>query len=528
MTDAKDSLMKSPYLSASVAGLLIGTSYIPFPPWAIFFAFVPLWLAWLSSHSVRRVFLLGWTTQIVLTLIGFNWVAHTVHEFGHLPWVFSIVILFGFAAISTLSIPLAGVAWWWFGRYFRLSEHARVWTLPIFLSIGERIFPMIFDWHLGYTWLWAGLPGFHLADVIGFTGLSTIGLFANAGVTITYLRARRGRPWIALGTAIPAALVAINLLGWWHGRGAGPTDAVTRVQIVQADIENEEKLAAETGSAFRDVVIDRFARLTEQGLVDKPDFTVWPETAFPELISDREMSGFYPMKLRDLAVRFGVTLFTGGYGRNPRTRQPSNAFFTIGKTGQWMAEPYVKTMLLAFGEYFPGADLFPRLRTWFPEVGNFERGPGPTVLEASGIRIGAQICYEGLFDWFSRGLAKKGAEIIVNLTNDSWYGTWEEPYQHLYMTLARAVETRRPLVRSTNTGISTVILASGRVLAQSPMHEPWQRTYEVPYLRSPPLTIFSRWGYWLMPILLGIGLALVTWRGRENSSSASRKTAPRA
>jgi apolipoprotein N-acyltransferase len=118
-----------------------------------------------------------------------------------------------------------------------------------------------------------------------------------------------------------------------------------------------------------------------------------------------------------------------------------------------------------------------------------------------------------LFDWFTRGLADKGAQILVNITNDSWYGTWEQPYQHLYMTLARAVEVRRPLVRATNTGISAVALASGEILPLSPVHQAWQHAYEVPYRIDPERTVFTRWGYLLFPWLLGLGLlGLAFWR----------------
>src|SRR3954471_24806163 len=102
----RNSLMKSPYLLAIVAGLLVGTSYIPFPPWAIFFCFIPLWIAWLRAPTWTQVFWTGWLAQFVLTLLGFNWVSYTVHEFGHLPWVGAIAVLFGFASICTLSIPL--------------------------------------------------------------------------------------------------------------------------------------------------------------------------------------------------------------------------------------------------------------------------------------------------------------------------------------------------------------------------------------------------------------------------------------
>ena len=99
--------------------------------------------------------------------------------------------------------------------------------------------------------------------------------------------------------------------------------------------------------------------------------------------------------------------------------------------------------------------------------------------------MGAQICYESLFPGFSRSLAELGAQFIVNVTNDSWYGSWQEPYQHMYMTLARGVEFRRPVLRVTNTGISTVSLASGEILERSPIHQPWAGLYEVPYLKNP-------------------------------------------
>jgi len=125
---------------------------------------------------------------------------------------------------------------------------------------------------------------------------------------------------------------------------------------------------------------------------------------------------------------------------------------------------YSKTILLAFGEYIPGEQIFPEIRDWLPETGHFARGSGPTsLLNWNGYKMGAQICYESLFPGFSRSLAELGAQFIVNATNDSWYGTWQEPYQHMYMTLARGVEFRRPVLRVTNTGVSTVSLLRGNL-----------------------------------------------------------------
>lgn len=514
--------MKSPYLLAIISGLLIGTSYIPFPPWAIFFCFIPLWIAWLSSPSWGRVFWTGWLTQFVLTLLGFNWVSHTVHEFGHLPWPAAIAVLLGFASICTLSIPLAGVVWWWFDRAFKLKGASRIWAIVAFMCIGERVFPMIFDWHFGYTWLWAGFPAYQLADTVGFIGLSNIGLLFNGLFLNAWLLAKEGRRWWPWAVAPLAAFALLNLAGHFRVKSLPAPDARLSFLLVQANIGNEEKLISEKGvSGFRETVIDKFFRLTEEGVLEnggKVDFAVWPETAFPEFIPEPTLSTGYPFTLRQRLTGLRTKLITGGYSFQEKTRKPTNSFFVLSEFGQWMAPPYHKTVLLAFGEYFPGDQFFPKLREWFPEVADFGRGPGPTVLEAGQVKLGAQICYEGLFDWFTRDLANKGAQLIVNLTNDSWYGTWMQPYQHGYMTLARAIEVRRPLIRSTNTGISTVVLADGQILEQSPLHKEWQHYYEVPYLSQPPVTPFMTWGYWLIPGLIALtllALPLLAFRRKQ-------------
>lgn len=529
----------STYSLAILSGILIGTSYIPLPPWAIFFCYLPLWSAWLKEKSAAKIFWSGWLTQFVLTLIGFNWVSYTVHEFGHLPWPVAFLVLLLFCGFANLYVPLAGLLWFWFCRTLKIDGHRRLWALPIFMSLGERAFPMIFDWHFGYTWLWASFPAFHLADTVGFIGLSNIGLFFNALFLEAWVRRQEGRPWIKWAAAVPVLFLLLNVAGWARSKTLPQEDAKLTFLIVQANIGNQEKLAAEKGWAYRDIVIDRFKKTTEQGLALRPaDYIVWPETAFPELIEDAGLSRGYASRLRSMVREFNTSLITGGYSTlqarmdgNPFMegvvdpsveRKITNSFFIINPEGRWVAAPYHKTVLLAFGEYLPGGDWWPIVREWVPAIGDFGRGPGPTVIESRGVKMGAQICYEGLFDWFNRALANQGAQIIVNLTNDSWYGTWQQPYQHGYMTLARAIEVRRPLVRSTNTGISSVILASGEILELSPLHKEWFQHYEVPYATNPVPTAFMGWGYWLIPTLLGFGLlALVTF-GRRSSTTKGK------
>ena len=500
-----------------LTGILVGTSYIPFPPWAIFFCYVPLWISWFEEKSTREIFWTGWVSQFVLTLIGFNWVAHTVHEFGHFPWPATVVVLLLFCSFANLQVPLVGLAWFYFCKYLKIGPRGKIWLLPLFACVGERVFPMIFDWHNGYTFLWAGFPALQLADIFGFIGLSSISLMFNGFFLWAWWLWRQKKVWWRAAAVPPVAFLLLNVWGHYHGVAQPQPDATKKFLIVQANIGNEEKVAAEQGVRFRDVVVNRFTELTQQGLQQSghADFAIWPETAFPEIIDSPSLAAGYPLKLKSFLLGQKVQLITGGYSRVFPSGKITNSFFVLGENGEWLTPPYHKTMLLAFGEYLPLGEWLPFVRKAVPEIGDFGRGPGPTVLTAGDLKIGAQICYEGLFDWFSRRQALQGAHMMVNLTNDSWFGTWEQPYQHGYMTLARAVEVRRPMVRSTNTGISTVALASGEIMELSPLHKEWFHLYDVPYATQPQTTIFMRWGYWLIPALLVLGIALVALRSRK-------------
>lgn len=502
--------MKRAIALSILSGILIGTSYIPFPPWAIFFCFVPLWWAWMNATSIKQVFLYGWIAQALFTLIGFNWVAHTVHEFGHLPWPVAILALLAFASFANLHVPIAGALWFLFTKILKCDDRIRILLLPLFVAVAEIVFPMIFDWHFGYTWLYAGFPGAQLGDIIGFQALSTIGIFLNLISYYAVLDFRVGARKQALVhvAALVVAFLLINVAGYFWVQRLPTPDKTVEVLAVQANIGNLEKQFAERGNGFRDYIFNRYRNMTLEGLQKWPEtqFVVWPETAHPEtLVTTSSPMGlnFHLKKLVDEAQK---TFIIGTYSTKIGTDLPTNSIFVL-EPGKRMGESfYHKTNLLAFGEYFPGGDWFPGLYNLVPEVSHFARGEGPTILDAGHLRFGAQICYEGLFPNFTRNLAQKGAQILVNLTNDSWFGTWAEPYQHGYMTLSRAIEVRRPLIRATNTGITTAIYASGQIQSFSPLHQEYLSHFEIPFYSSQEPTIFQGFGYYLLPLFLMIWL----------------------
>lgn len=490
----------------------MGTSYIPFPPWALLFCFVPLLSHWLKESSTKNVFWTGWICQFTFTLIGFNWVAYTIHEFGRMPWPIAIVGLLIFCSFANLHIPLAGIVW---HRLFKNTPNTGVKTtsLIVLLILAERLFPMIFDWNMGYTWLWAKFPAYHLADWVGFMGLSTL-TWAFQGLFLFTWVYRQGPKRYAGLIASIFAFLLLNVAGWLH-KPETKNFHELKVAVIQANIGNLEKQMTEEGYGFRQSIIDRYLALSRRESINNPDFYLWPETAFPDYLTPQSyMLGVYGRQVRSFLEEQNATLLTGTYGISSKGRM-TNSLAALGKEG-FLTGAYHKTHLLAFGEFIPGATYFPVLKKWLPMVADFERGPGPTVLEVNGLPMGVQICYEGLFDRFTRGLARKGAWVIVNVTNDSWYGTWQEPYQHMTMTLARSIEVRLPLIRATNTGISTVQLPTGETLEKSPLAQAWSHTYTVPYTPTPTLTFFAGFGYWVFPLFLVALLIWTLWNRKRN------------
>ena len=520
-------------LLASLSGILTGTSYIPFPAWAVFFCYIPLWWAVLKAvkqnKSYKYIFFLGWISQFVLTLIGFNWIYYLSREFGQLPIIVSGLTLLLFATFMHIYIPLSLILAVSIQKRFQLTLKKLIFLLALCLIILERYWPSIFEWNLGYTFLWMNWPWAQWADTVGFWGLSSFILMIQACVLYLFIEKKSfSQKKFSILCSILGLFLVVT---WFFGEYKkinykNKTDQQLWVTIVQANISNQEKLQAEKGSAYQPFVINAHIQITEKELNRleqqnslKPDFIIWPETALPiALDTDYHYRPHQQYLLKNIR-KWGTQLITGAYSQDLEKYDHlgqnliRNSVFFINETGE-NEKPYFKTDLLVFGEYMPFGKEFPILYKIFPFVGVYEKGPGPVqkiikTQKGQQLSVGPQICYESLNPGFSRGLAEKNNQIFFNLTNDSWFGWWAEPYQHMIMTLGRGLENRRPLVRSTNTGISTVITAAGDILEQSPINKTWASTYQIPYSEKNELTFYTKWGYldelfWLLLILLTI------------------------
>lgn len=506
-----------------LSGVMIGTSYIPFPPWALLFCYVPLFL-WLEEdvYSRRKAFVGAWVTQFILSLIGFHWIAYTAFEFGGFNWALSLLTLILFAAFIHLHIPIAALISHEIHRRFKLQGIQALFVYALVFALVERAWPMIFPWHMGYTLLYARIPVFQWADVIGFDGLSALVFLLNAWVAHIWQKQDDMQAVFKHAPMLAILVIVLMFGGIWKKKYWRKTDEILHVLAVQPNIGNAEKIYAEHGISYKAKIMFKLNSLTQKGLIDNldSDLIVWPETAFPDYIDRPEKSKAQIDLLKSALGTYNKPIVMGAFSQDPPGERSFsyNGLALVNAQGEILAGPYRKTNLLAFGEYLPLSETFPSLLKLLPFVANFGRGSGPITLDwkrPSGqvVKIGGQICYDGLFPEFTRGLAKNGADILVNVTNDSWFGVPAEPRQHMIMTLARAIEVRRPMIRSTNTGITTGILASGEVLEKSPTKEEWTGYFPLEYKTNPGLTFYTRFGH-LDWVLLLIALAALLGGGK--------------
>ncbi len=527
---------------ATLSGILIGTSYIPFPAWAVGFCYLPLWygltqlqeknsLLPLKNQLVQHFFY-AWWMQFLLSLIGFNWIAYTAHEFGHLPWAVSVIALLLFATFMHLYFPLAAALSHFLKRRFSLNTNQYLIVHALTLALLERIWPSIFEWNLGYTLFWMKWPIFQIADTIGFYGLSSLIMLFQAFLLIAFIQFKNEKKMaLAIIGLLFISVVSLSYVGISKAKKWTSTNQSISIAVTQANISNEEKLASELGADFQPVVVNKYLNLVDfylQNKTQKPQIIIWPETALPISLDPVYLQRNLQTKILSKVNEWNIPLITGAYSQDLFQKNSQNqimirnAVFFL-QPNSFQIKPYFKSQLLAFGEYLPFGEQFPFLYNLFPFVGNYQRGPGPTqqvitLANNQTIALGPQICYESLDPGFSRGLANKNVDLIFNVTNDSWYGDWSEPYQHLTMNLARAIEVRRPLIRATNTGFSSAVLANGTILARSKMNTEWMHTFEIKYISSAEKSFYTKWGHydWIILFIVLIGLLLIRFKQSES------------
>ena len=506
-------------LLAALSGILLTGAFPKIGlDWLIWFALLPLLYA-LKEMPVRSAFGMGFVTGLIHFLSLLYWLVPVMRTYGYLPAYLSIAVLCLFAAVLALFIALFSTAMAGLGK----TPIRGLIMIPISWVALEYLRSFIFS---GFPWELLGYSQFNrlqliqISDILGVYGLSALIAFANGTLFISLLCFTKSR-WqdshistrLAAGSIITlvAALVLTLLYGNWRltdidKRIAAASKA--RVAVVQGNIDQ----AIKWDPAFQIDTVKKYNRLSASMLEQYPDLIVWPESATPFYF-------LYDIKPSELVFE-GIYQATVDYligspsfvRKNEVTQYLNSAYLISPQTKT--IDKYDKTHLVPYGEYVPFKKWLPFLGKVVAQVGDFKAGTIGKTLRWKEEQIGVQICYEIIFPELSRAMARNHASLLINITNDAWFGKTSGPYQHFSMTVFRAVENRRSLARAANTGISGFIDPAGRILAATELLKEAALTRAVPLLKAQ--TVYTRVGdlfarLCMAAVLLVIVFEFVRW-----------------
>ena len=494
-------------LLVSLSGCLYFLAFPGFDLWPLaFVALVPLFVALDARppHRTKRAVLLGIVFGLVTNLGGYYWLVGMLQDFSGFP--FLLCLLFAIILCTYQGGLLAVFAW----LYHRASGRGwqAILVAPLAFGAAELVYPLLFQSY--YAAHFHDLPAMiQVVDLGGPILLSMIAVAVNAAVyQVGRALWRRSRPpW--KGPAVAVGLLAATLIygavriPQVDARAAeSPELTVGMVQVsmgIFAKRENpREGLERHIGQSLE----------LERG--EQIDLLVWPESAYTYFLPEGVTN------VRDWVMGpLETPILFGGLARRTVDGEERhyNTAFLVDETGE-IQGTYDKTYLLAFGEYLPFGDTFPILYDWSPHSGRFTPGSHVRPLHLGDYRISALVCYEDIIPGFVREAVEEGdPHLLVNMTNDAWFGDTSEPWQHLALAKFRAVEHHRYLVRSTNSGVSAIIDPVGRTVGEIGVMERGNLHGDVRMMTGwTPYQTLGAWPAWLA--LAGI-LVLAFWKRRQ-------------
>jgi apolipoprotein N-acyltransferase len=275
--------------------------------------------------------------------------------------------------------------------------------------------------------------------------------------------------WLALPKTGPKAaalglLACLAAYGLWAVNQAVPNDGEFTAGLVQGDVDQ----AVKWDKSYQSETVNGYLALSQRTMAGQPDIIFWPETAMP---LNLQTPGELVSRIMAFVGRNNVPLVTGGPGLAwDRDRElVYNRAFLL--TPGLVAPAYDKEHLVPFGEYAPFGQDIPILEGLLQGVGAFTPGVMVAPVRTGRLAMGMLICYESIFPELAQKRVQDGANVLINLSNDAWFGRSAAPRQHLDLAALRAVEQGRYLVRCTNTGISAVIDPRGRITNQTPLFQ---------------------------------------------------------
>lgn len=377
-------------------------------------------------------------------------------EFGLVNSYISYFI--ALAALNFLMLTFPTLVFWYLihKKHFRLK-----WALAVlvFLSTSALV-PSLFYSHMGYPWLWSGTQIFQFADTLGASGLGLFTYLSNAFwiYFLSFDLKNRKLKVMALRLYI-VVLISLHFVGHLYGvkqseESKAPSSPL-KIALIQTNHFHFKYYADQNPEGFRLQILEDYLLLSQKAIDQaQPELLFWPESALPFDLSKESKES---KKLLEFINASPAEIFLGGYFTPEGTDLLQNAVYLLSAT-EWSV--YSKNILIPFVEYNPLEKYFKIQDSKHPF---FTAGVNPPILDAKSTRFGLSICFEALYPEHFQRQADLGAQAFVNVSNDYWFDSLLEKYQHFYISMARSIEYRRPLIRSTKTGLTGVVNAHGEI-----------------------------------------------------------------
>ena len=494
-------------LVAAGSGLLLAAAF-PRPD-----LFPLAWVALIPLLLVmrRRPFAAGFTAGLVFFAVVLYWLNIVMTTYGGLPLPLSLLAYLFLLAYLAVYF---GLATWLSCRLETVLKLPYLVTLPPIWVALEYLRGWLFT---GFPWAIIGYSqqNFSLAiqssDVTGVYGVSLMLVVVNCAITGVLVAPKSRLAWLGV---VATCIISISHFGYGFWRESQPLEQRAeqlRVALIQGNIDQGQKWAPEN----RHSSIDRYQQLSIQAMKDHPDLIIWPEAATPFFLQDQSDLA---TQVKELPERLNASLLLGSpsYQLSPSGEyQYFNSAFLYSSTGKKLGRSD-KIHLVPFGEYVPLETILSFIDKLVVGVGDFSPGR-VQPLPLNGHTLGVLVCYEAIFPALAREYVQEGSSLLVNLTNDAWFGDSSAPYQLLAMTRFRAIENRIWIARAANTGISALISPAGRVTLSGPVFEPLQLSGVVGLGAN--ATFYTRFGdVFAFICLLLSGFFLVFLILRRNSS----------
>ncbi len=487
------------FLFPFITALLFSVSFAPFHPFLrffIFLAFIPF--LWAVLHCKKRVFLTGFIFGFLSNAGVFWWISTLiVEDVSRILIASGVVILILYLSFYWGLVALL------ISKVKKISPTIAIFSFPFFW-ISFEFFRSLTS-QLGFPWCSVGyslsnIPSMiQIASITGISGLGFSILIFNSLIYWSITRKHRKR--MILGLCFFICLFILQAASGNLIISTAKKGETVRVSLVQANILPEVKRGNEV-----DERLSILRSLTLDSAIRGSDLIVWSETSIPCYY--RESSGCIK-RIKNLVKEIGIPLVAGAPEyvgeRKAKKRFIYNSAFLISDAGKTIGR-YRKIYLVPFGEHLPFDNTFPVLRKIHFGQGDFSPGREFTVLSQGRFKFSVLICFESIFPRLVRKFVRNGAELLVNITEDSWFGKTSGPYQHAEMAIMRAVENRVSVARCGNTGISMLVDPYGRVLKTSKIFERIIIEGEIPLRRG--TSFYTRFGDLFAWVIVAISILL--------------------